>query len=443
MTNKSDGLVDRLWHIFSSMKLGLILLGLVALVSGMGTLIPQQSLNPQEVQAVAEVWKVLGFTAIYSSPLFLFLLGLLCINLIVCSVQRCKGIYKLTFVISPPRVKSHIPQKTNAEITGSNGDTLRQRILEVFSKRGFKITQLESENQWSFVAQKHRMGHWGSFITHISFVILLLGALTGSLTGFKGYLIAGEGSMIPIQEIYISQGQVKEDFIVKVNSVEDRILPNGERDNWYTDLSIIESGQEVLRDTLFVNHPLTYKGITFYQANYTPGAVVTVTMDGEEFPVKLQARGGNYFNVPGTNLFLILASIANNGQEPIMYYQVFNQFAELSRSQLTLGKSEIIQDTYTMTFDKVTGFTGLQVKSDPGLWIVWLGCAFLMIGLFLSFYWRPVRIAGILDFTARPLLTLGAYSGKLSMGINNEFEQIVSELVVDNTEIVLSTTIKT
>ncbi len=427
MTNKSDGLGDKLWDIFSSMKLGLILLGLVALVSGIGTLIPQQSMNPQEAEAVAEIWKTLGFTAMYSSPLFLFLLGLLCINLIVCSIQRFKGIYKL-FAAVPLQEKSYIPRKINAEITGSDGEALRQKTEGIFQKRGFQITQSESENKWSFVAQRHRMGHWGSLITHIAFVILLLGALIGSLTGFKGYMMAGEGNLVPIQEIHISQGQVKEDFIVKVNSVEDRILPNGERDNWYTDVSIIESGQEVLRETLSVNHPLTYKGITFYQANYVPGANLTVTMDGEKYPITLQSRGGNYFNAPGTHLFLILAGITYDNQKPVMYYQVFDQLGEVARGPIALGESENIQDTYTMTFDKVTGFTGLQVKSDPGLWIVWLGCGLLMLGLSLSFYWRPIRIAGILDFTAEPVLTLGAYSGKLGMGIKEEFEQIVDEL---------------
>lgn len=433
MTNKSDGLGNKLWHLFSSMKLGLILLGLVALVSAIGTLIPQQSLDPQGAQVVAKVWQVLGFTAIYSSPLFLFLLGLLCINLIVCSGQRFQAIYKLTFAAAPPREESHIPQKINAAINGKDGETLREKTREVFAKKGFYFTQLENENKWCFIAQKHRMGHWGSFITHISFIILLWGALTGSLTGFKGYMTAGEGSLVPIQEINISQGQVKDDFTVKVNSVEDRILPNGERDNWYTDVSIIESSQEVLRDELSVNHPLTYKGITFYQANYAPGVSLTVTMNGKQYPVTLQARGENYFNAPGTHLFLILAGINYEDRGPVMYYQVFDQVSEVARGNLTLGQAASILDTYTMTFDKITGFTGLQVKSDPGLWIVWLGCGLLMLGLFLSFYWRPVRIAGILNLNAEPLLMLGAYSGKFSMGSKKEFEQIVSELAADNT----------
>lgn len=53
MSNKSDGIVDRLWDVFSSMKLGLVLLGLIALAAGIGTLIPQESADPKGAQAVA------------------------------------------------------------------------------------------------------------------------------------------------------------------------------------------------------------------------------------------------------------------------------------------------------------------------------------------------------------------------------------------------------
>lgn len=431
MSNRSDGFVEKVWDIFSSMKTGLVLLGIVALVSGVGTLIPQESLDPEGAQAVAEIWRTLGFTHIYTSPWFQFLLGLLCINLIVCSVQRFGGIYRLTFNPEPPIEITGVPQKISTKISGQDGGVLRQRAQEVLKKRGFRITQLEKEGKWSFTAQKNRMGNWGSFITHISFVILVLGALIGSLSGFKGYMMAGEGSVIPIQEIDVYKGQVKENFMVKINSVEDRILPNGERDNWYTDLSIIESGAEVQRKSISVNHPLTYKGITFYQSSYAPGALFTVEMNGEKFPVALQNGGGNFYNAPGTNLYLVLAAMKAGPQESVILYQVFDETKQVKMGQLTPGQSENIEDAYTLTFDKATGFTGLQVKADPGVWVVWLGSGLLMLGLLLSFYWRPVRISGIMDMnkdSQEPSLTLGAYSGKFNMGIKEDFDRIVDEL---------------
>lgn len=428
MSNKPDGLVDKLWDIFSSMKLGLVLLGLIALAAGIGTLIPQESVDPKGAQAVAEIWRSLGFTDIYYASWFHILLALLCCNLIVCNVQRFKKIYKLTFGLKPPRENSQIPQKINTTISGDNVEALRQKTEETLKKRGFHITQTEEGGTWRFIAQKHALGNWGSFITHMAFIILLLGALVGSLAGFKGYLLTGQGSVVSLQEITVHKGQVKENLAVKINSVEDRILPSRERDNWYTDLSILESGQEVLRDTISVNNPLTYKGIAFYQFNYIPGAVFTIEMNGEKHPITLQSGGGNYYIAPGTNLYLVLAAIDSEAQPPVVLYQVFDHFQEVKRGKLALGQSDNIQDIYTITFDEPAPFTGLHVKADPGVGVVWLGCGLLMLGLLLTFYWRPVRIAGILDTDGEPVLTIGAYSGKYKMGMKEEFDQIVAEL---------------
>ncbi len=430
MSGKSDGLVEKIWDIFSSMKTGLGLLGIVALVSAIGTVIPQEAVDPEGAQVVSGFWKALGFTNLYSSVWFQLLVGLLCINLVVCSVHRFGGIYKLTFKPNVPKAAGNIPSKIQAKVSGNDGEELKQGVQKVLKSKGFKLISLEQDGQWSFIAQKRRWGNWGSFITHIAFIVLILGALIGSLTGFKGYLMAGEGDTVPIRTIDVSKGKVNENFSVKVNSVEDKILANGERDNWYSDLSIIDGGKEVDRQTISVNHPLSYKGVTFYQSSYAPGAMFTVDLKGQKIPVVLQSRGGNYFQAPGTDLFLVLAAMKSDPKEPVILYQVFkgNGQQPIKMGQLTPGQSENIENTYTLTFDKTSGFTGLQVKKDPGVVIVWLGCGLLMLGLLLSFYWRPITLTGILEKQKEAVLTLGALSGKLNLGTKDEFERIIDEL---------------
>ncbi|MBP1760353.1 MAG: ResB protein required for cytochrome c biosynthesis [Firmicutes bacterium] len=407
MSEKSDGLVEKIWGVFSSMKTGLALLGIVAIVSGIGTLIPQEALDPEGAQTVSSFWKAMGFTNLYASVWFQLLVGLLCINLVVCSVHRFGGIYKLTFNPNAPKTSGNVPSKIQDKVSGSDGETLKQGVQEVLKGKGFRVVSTEQDGKWSFIAQKRRWGNWGSFITHVAFIVLILGALIGSLTGFKGYLMAGEGDTVPIRSIDVSKGKVSENFSVKINSVEDRILENGERDNWYSDLSILDAGKEVARQTISVNHPLSYKGVTFYQSSYAPGAMFTVDFKGQKIPV-----------------------MKTDPKEPVILYQVFkgNGQQPIKMGQLTPGQSENIQNTYTLTFDKTSGFTGLQVKKDPGVFIVWLGCGLLMLGLLLSFYWRPITFMGIIENQKEYVLTLGALSGKLSLGIKDEFERIVGEL---------------
>ncbi|MPM95494.1 Cytochrome c biogenesis protein Ccs1 [bioreactor metagenome] len=96
--------------------------------------------------------------------------------------------------------------------------------------------------------------------------------------------------------------------------------------------------------------------------------------------------------------------------------------------QMNLGEVNKINDTVSLTFDGLSSFTGLQVKKDPGVNLVWLGCALLMIGLVLSFYWRPHTISGILETQEESYLHMGAIRGKLAVGAQEEFNQIVADI---------------
>jgi len=427
VTNQSGNLIDKLWDIFSSMKMGLFLLALVALGACIGTLFPQETLEPDKAQAVSQVWQTLGFTNVYSSPWFLLLLGLLCINLIVCSIQRFTGIYQQTYRFSEPTSPSDIPQKICVTVDG-NRDSLKDSLLTILKQRSFKTVIKEGDRGWSFVAYKKRFGVWGSFITHLSFVILLSGALVGSLFGFQGFFMVAPGTTIPIQEIAVDKGVVKADFSVRVNGTEDRKMPTGEQENWYSDLSIIESGKEVARGTISVNHPFTYKGITFYQNSFRAGAQFTATVNGEQHTVILPDRGGRAFVAPGTDLHFIIGAMKANPQNPMILYQVYKGREVIQEGTLSSGQTVSIQDVYHITLERYAGYTGIQVKSDPGINIVWIGCGLLILGLLLSFYWRSRFILGIFEGEEYGKLTLGARSGKISGLIQDELAEITREL---------------
>jgi len=426
-----EGIVEDIWRVFSSMKLGLLLLGLVALVAGVGTVFPQANLEPEKAKAVGQFWQTLGFTQIYSTIWFRLLLGLLCINLIVCSIQRFQGIYNRTFALKPPESVSSVPNKVKAKLTGE-GELLKNSVQDVLQRNGFKVTMSEDNKGWSFIAIKRRLGNWGSLISHISFVILVIGAIIGTTMGFKGFFMVSAGTTLPINSINVSKGIVKQDFSVHIYSAEDRFLANGERDNWYTDMGIIENGQEITRKTISVNHPLTYKGVTFYQSSFANGARLTVDMKGQKIPVVLQDRGGNYFQAPGTDLYLIVAAMKSDPQKPIIQYQVYKGkgVQPVQTGQLNSGQTIDVQGEYKLTLEGNAGFTGLHVKQDPGVMVVWLGCALLLLGLLLSFYWRTMVVLGVFEsgLGTDGELTMGAMAGKGAGGGQREFDRLTHDI---------------
>lgn len=430
MTEKTDS-QGKLWELFSSMKLGLALLGIIALVAAIGTFFPQISQEPDKAKEVGQVWQALGFTHLYSTVWFRLLLGLLSLNLIVCSAQRFSGIYRRTFKPDPPEGAAAVPRKVRAEIEGE-ALVLRQAVEKGFPALGYHLTSADKNGVLTFVGIRHRWGNWGSMITHVSFVILLIGALLGSALGFKGFFMAGTGEVVPMQEIHLEKGKMAENFSVRINSAEDRFLPNGERDNWYTDLSILENEKEVARKTLSVNHPFTYRGVTFYQASFANGARFTADIKGQKIPVVLQDQRGNYFQAPGTDLYLVVAGVqGSSGQSEVMFQVYKGQSSwPVQTGQLTVGQSADVQGQYQLVFEGNTTFTGLQVKRDPGVAIIWLGSALLLAGLMLSFYWRPRTVSGVLEAhgEGHGKLVLGLAAGKLGAGRHEEFDTLVNTL---------------
>ncbi|KLU66855.1 cytochrome c biogenesis protein CcsB [Desulfosporosinus acididurans] len=431
MKEHQEGAVDKIWRIFSSMKLGLVLLGVIAFFSGVGTLFPQADVDPDKAQAVGKIWQDLGFTHLYSTYWFRLILGFLCINLIVCSIQRFQGIYNRTFKLQPPKNRTNIPKKIQETWKGDS-ESLRNSVQKVLRSRGFKVIFEENDKQWSYIAIKRRWGNWGSFITHLSFVVLVVGAFIGSSMGFKGFLMAGVGTTVPIHSIQVSHGTVKENFDVLINSAEDRFLANGQRDNWYTDLSILENGKVMARHTISVNHPFTYQGVTFYQSSFINGVHLTADIKGQKVPVILEDRGGNYFQAPGTDLYLVASAITSDPQKPSMLFEVFKGMSEnaVQSGQLDFGQTIDIQGAYKLTLDGNSGFTGLQVKQDPGVMVIWLGCALLLLGLILSFYWRSILVTGIFQAEQgnQGEITMGVSTGKVVGGVKEVFDRLVREI---------------
>lgn len=408
----------------TSMKLGLILLGIIAVAAGLGTFIPQVDQNPNKAKAVGQIWQIFGFTHIYSTFWFRLLLGLLCLNLLACSLKRSRRIYGRVFQPRLPLDVSGLPNKFRTEI---NGDftQLQQSMQRIISKQMFRLTTQETAEGWSFHAVRRRMGYWGSFLTHVAFVILVLGAFSGNLLGFKGYFIAGAGGTLPIQSIMLSSGKVAADFRVRINSAQKKYLSDGELDNWYTDLSILnKNGQEMSRQTLSVNHPFSYQGITFYQANFANGVRLTANIRGQKKAVVLQEQD-DYFQAPGTDLYFVVAGIQGEPEKPLINYLVFkgNGAQPVQQGNLLTSQTASIQGQFTMTLERYVPFTGIQVKEDPGVGVVWLGSILLIAGLFLSFYWRPVTVAGILTRN-------GATDGSLTLGMTSskKTEELFKEI---------------
>jgi cytochrome c biogenesis protein len=411
-------IVDR----FSSIRFTIAICILLAAVSLLGTLVPQNA-NPQDYtrmygEVLGPLVSKLGIADIYHSAGFIFLLCLLAANLVACTGKRFPAVWRsLRREISVPsdtEFKSWRNRDAFAlENTGRAGDWdaagLAVKLSGALGKTG-RETVLPSGGRL-FLFERNRISRVGPYLAHVSSLLILAGALVGAWFGFKGTLILPEGGTE--DSIWLSQGheQLALGFQIRCNRFVIDLYPNGAPREYRSEVSILDEEGDLIRDAVIrVNHPLTFQGITFYQSTY--GDLSTVVLDvkdresGQQAQVETEVRIP--FPLPGEsgdrawimnvreNMKIppqmvemtrfkqenlgpgVQVRIFSKGQGFGDPFWVLKDFPELEESR---------EGKYRFTFNTVqsTAYTGLQVAHDPGTPLVWTGCILLIVGFILSF----------------------------------------------------------
>ena len=232
-------------------------------------------------------------------------------------------------------------------------------------------------------AQKGLIGRVSPIVVHFSMVLVLLGTILASTSGF----IAQE--FIPETEIFYIQNILNTNLNTSIPKISGRV-----NDFWisykkdrsikqfYTDLSLIDNkGKEIKRETIYVNHPLKYNGLTFYQTDWNVvGFRIKETAKTYQFPVIKNSKNlflswiPNDFNkISSLNGFTLL-SVAN--REEVLLYDLSGSL--LSKAEL----NEAINQGYFLGLIETTG---IQIKADPGLGLIYFGFFLLIISIFTSY----------------------------------------------------------
>ncbi|MCP3896119.1 MAG: cytochrome c biogenesis protein ResB, partial [Bacteroides sp.] len=73
--------------------------------------------------------------------------------------------------------------------------------------------------------------------------------------------------------------------------------------------------------------------------------------------------------------------------------------------------------------------TGLQVAKDPGVWIVYLGCAIMLIGLYMAFFLSHRRIWLNVDGTTpKTVIYFTGSANKNKIGFDKLFKELEEKI---------------
>ena len=447
-------------NFLTSLKLTIALLLLLAAVSIIGTVIPQNLTEGEYLRhytpASYNMLKMIGIFDIYHSWWFTLLAFFLCINLLACSIKNVPRTLKTLTRVSPLLTDdqiNNVPLKVRINKKISFDDA-RSKIVRIFKKNFTSSQETLKNGTMYFFCEKARYSRLGFFITHVSVVIILIGGLIGSIWGFKGNVEIPEGAAI--HQVRLQNGLMFDlGFMVRCDDFDVSYYPNGAPKDYKSSLAIFEDGKEILTKVIEVNHPLKYKGFTFYQESFgevaDQGGEVTLQVmkrGNKEGGRVFQVKVGESFTLPTTGLtvkvnrFFPDFVLDENGTVVNRSFALHNPALEL----LIFKGAEL--QTQTWVFQKFPDFhgskgeyqfliqdirrkvyTGLQVTKDPGVNVVWTGCIFMILGILTTFFFSHQQVWLRAKIVGNNLeLVMAGTARKNRIGFEKVFEKLKSEI---------------
>ena len=251
-TNTGENWAKWLWRLFSSAKLAIALILIIAVLSVVGI-----------------------FTSVdlFSSWYFVAFGILLMLNILICNINRWKGIQK--------NLKgSQIKQSENFE--GQDKVTEIKDFTMPLYGIGAATSALQKATAYALkmkpitpILPRIKTGSLYSvrILSYLSIILLVLAYIIGSTLGFH------ESAFI------VTEGETKEvgyDTGLSLNliSFTDSYYEDGMPSDYRSNVVLYKNGEKVAQSDIYVNRPLSYEGVRFYQSFFGPAAAMEVTKDG-------------------------------------------------------------------------------------------------------------------------------------------------------------------
>ncbi|MHB1377313.1 MAG: cytochrome c biogenesis protein ResB [Candidatus Humimicrobiaceae bacterium] len=468
---KASGLfkfiVDWLWRLFSSVRLAVILIFVIAGLSLLGALLIQVpseiAKNPQAysnwVDTVARskvgIWtpllSALRLFNVFSSLWFIIACTLLMLNIFICSINRWSSI---SLSLRGGAVKQNENfyftdnDNTHAELKDIQAPVAEAaRISEKILKgRGYRTRTESDGNNIHIAADKNRYYRLGTYFSHFSLILFVLAFVAGGYFGFRD-----TNFTVPVGSIR----EIGHDtaLSLKLISFVDEYYDNGTPKDYRSEVVLYDNSQPVKQAVIQVNHPLEYKGIRFYQSYFGPAAKMQVKdVNGKDvfndnvpmdssFDSEGFRRYEGFFDLqlPEASLNIRLISSAVNAEDPMIpagsiAVDVRKGSKQIDIKLVKLG-TPVLVGGLEFTFLEESKYSGFQVSQDPMNILIWIASLLFIIGICAVLYF-PYRRVWILSQplgqgSSRLLIRTRAPRGfKDTSELNTLVNQIKKELLI-------------
>ncbi len=401
-----------LWRTVSSTQFALAVILLLACVGLAGVLLPQV---PQEmvsdpayhtwwlqyvarpvVGPLVEPLDFFGLLDVFHSPWITTPFALLVIGIIACTARRLTAVRALARAETTDHpldyYRGHQAVIINSGLEVHGAADAAQKTITL---NHYELNRSERDGRIYLAADKHRLSAFGTMVSHLGLVVLLVGAVIGMQYGFRvdGFTVT-EGDTVDV-----GHGTGLSLTLVAFN---DQYWPDGTPKDFRSEVVVAAEGEPAITGVIRVNHPLDYHGVRFYQSYFGPAARMTVSDNmGKVLYDGTLALSGTLGEVPPRPSGIIslqssdiaigvVGSAASSdsaigpGQIGVQLY-VASTGAPLDWSILDAGTTAEV-GSLSIHYESAAQFSGFQVKHDPGVTLVWIGSAMLVAGMAVTLY---------------------------------------------------------
>jgi cytochrome c biogenesis protein len=401
-------LVQRLAALISDLRLAILLLLLIALASAVGTAIPQQESEAFYHQRYDPApWLgllpgdgvlALQLDHVYSSAWFLALLAWLGLSLVLCSWRRQWPALSASLRWIDYRSPRQLSKLSVAETVVSDDPQAALGRLELELRRqGWRIQRHEDR----LAARRGVAGRVGPLLVHAGLVVLMVGAAWGALGGQRL-----EQFLAPGRELELLDSRGRTQVTVALDTFAIERDPAGRPEQFRSQLRMIPPAPVAAADAdadvptagdreaigegfpaeISVNHPLRYRGITLYQADWSLAALNVQLGRSPILQLPLQS-------LPqlGEQVWGVVMPTRPDGSEPVLLtlsseqgpVQVFGSDGNRLAQLVPAGEAQEVRGL-PIRVASVLPASGILLKRDPGVPLVYAGFAIALVGGGLS-----------------------------------------------------------
>ena len=393
MTASSPRVLNRLAAWVSDLRLAIGLLLVIAIASGVGTAIPQkepedlyhQLYDQQPWLGLLRADQLLNLQLdhVYSSSWFLGLLGWLALSLLLCSWRRQWPALQAALRWIDYRSARQLSKLSIAEtLTCTNSNAHLDRLEQLLRRGGWQIQRQDNR----LAARKGVLGRVGPLLVHAGLVVLMVGAAWGVLGGQRA-----EQYLAPGRSLELVDSRGRSELTLALDSFHVERDPAGRPEQFRSALRILAGDgnpdNALLREAeISVNHPLRFRGVTLYQADWALAAISVQLGRSPVLQLPLQS-----FPQLGEQVWGLVLPTRPDGSAPVLLsltseqgpVDIYTADGTLLGSAVVGGEPVLVQDL-PIRVETVLPASGILLKRDPGVPLVYAGFAIALLGGGLS-----------------------------------------------------------